>query len=489
MSLNTWYTVAAGDTLSKIAANFGIGDWHEIYNHEKNADFRKKRPDPDKIYPGDTIWIPGPDSERIKTTTGAKTTFQVTVEKLEVLEIAFDGQIDIYYVRFDQKSTDYSPENIPAGKTYLHINPPTVYPKLGDPHWKWDEASGKVAKNWPAVFVRDDAAKKHAFKRTLSVTLKKAVASDGELYVYAEGADFKVAEQKVTFAKGVAKSIKFEFSALPQKVGKYSQTAIQWYFRTEPAAEAQKGPETKHTIFIVDDKPKKANLRGYDYFLFEVCDWGCTWAQGKSGYRDVLAAIWSQFSPVKANHATGLIYWKDSMEKGVEPHQAMDLAIRSQDDPLAPDCNAASCVVFAHVLINCLSLHGIEAAEIRIELTADSKKDFIRNGRQYYGCRFNSKTTKAQGTLTAPPAWVNHWIVDVGDVMNQWNIFDPSYGIAPYLSSVPIYLNEVDVVKYEEAGVRDFECIDMVTAKPENLGRDPNPVELPHLQGTTLWRP
>ncbi len=52
------YKIVTGDTLTAIAAKFKIPDWHTIYNDSWNADFRKLRPDPNKIQPGDVINIP-----------------------------------------------------------------------------------------------------------------------------------------------------------------------------------------------------------------------------------------------------------------------------------------------------------------------------------------------------------------------------------------------------------------------------------------------
>lgn len=54
----TPYTVKAGDTLSAIASRHGMR-WQDIYNHPDNAAFRAKRPNPNVIYPGDVIMIPG----------------------------------------------------------------------------------------------------------------------------------------------------------------------------------------------------------------------------------------------------------------------------------------------------------------------------------------------------------------------------------------------------------------------------------------------
>lgn len=53
------YTVVKGDNLTFIARRFGVKHWRDLYNHPKNAEFRHKRPNPNLIYPGDQLFIPG----------------------------------------------------------------------------------------------------------------------------------------------------------------------------------------------------------------------------------------------------------------------------------------------------------------------------------------------------------------------------------------------------------------------------------------------
>ena len=56
--MSTTYTVRPGDTLTKIARDHGFANWRTIYNAPENASFRAKRPNPDRIFPGDVIVIP-----------------------------------------------------------------------------------------------------------------------------------------------------------------------------------------------------------------------------------------------------------------------------------------------------------------------------------------------------------------------------------------------------------------------------------------------
>jgi N-acetylmuramoyl-L-alanine amidase len=58
MSKGEIYTIAAGDCLSGIAWMRGFGRWQTIYEAPENEKFRKKRPNPNVIYPGDELVIP-----------------------------------------------------------------------------------------------------------------------------------------------------------------------------------------------------------------------------------------------------------------------------------------------------------------------------------------------------------------------------------------------------------------------------------------------
>lgn len=52
------HTVSQGECLSSIAKQYGFADWRTIYNHGSNAEFRRLRPNPNCIYPGDQVFIP-----------------------------------------------------------------------------------------------------------------------------------------------------------------------------------------------------------------------------------------------------------------------------------------------------------------------------------------------------------------------------------------------------------------------------------------------
>lgn len=70
------YTVKQGDCLSSIAQKYGLF-WKKVYEHPKNADFRKKRPNPNIIYPGDVVFVPDKEEKKESGATGKRHRFRV----------------------------------------------------------------------------------------------------------------------------------------------------------------------------------------------------------------------------------------------------------------------------------------------------------------------------------------------------------------------------------------------------------------------------
>ncbi|MFC2172584.1 LysM peptidoglycan-binding domain-containing protein [Acidobacteriota bacterium] len=81
------HIVKKGDTLWRIAKKYNFTHWKTIYNHGKNAEFRQKRPNPNRIYPGDEIHIP--DKEPKEQNGETDKTHKFKVELPRVLQIAF----------------------------------------------------------------------------------------------------------------------------------------------------------------------------------------------------------------------------------------------------------------------------------------------------------------------------------------------------------------------------------------------------------------
>lgn len=81
------HIVKQGECLSLIAAAHDFVDWRIIYNDAANAEFRKKRPNPHILFPGDEIIIPDRDTKPVDRETDKKHRFVLKTprRKLNVL--------------------------------------------------------------------------------------------------------------------------------------------------------------------------------------------------------------------------------------------------------------------------------------------------------------------------------------------------------------------------------------------------------------------
>jgi LysM repeat protein len=75
------HVVVPGECLSSIAARYGLSDYREIYDLEANASYRKLRPDPHVILPGDQLVIPDTEPMTKPLATGKRHTITVQIPK------------------------------------------------------------------------------------------------------------------------------------------------------------------------------------------------------------------------------------------------------------------------------------------------------------------------------------------------------------------------------------------------------------------------
>ena len=51
------HVVEQGECLSSLTQLYGFSDYRQIYYHPNNSELRRKRPNPNVLYPGDEVFI------------------------------------------------------------------------------------------------------------------------------------------------------------------------------------------------------------------------------------------------------------------------------------------------------------------------------------------------------------------------------------------------------------------------------------------------
>ena len=75
------HVVKQGECLTRIAARYGFGDYRVIYDHPANTEFKRKRPNPNLIFPEDRVVIPGTQTKTHSRQTGSVHEFVVEVSR------------------------------------------------------------------------------------------------------------------------------------------------------------------------------------------------------------------------------------------------------------------------------------------------------------------------------------------------------------------------------------------------------------------------
>jgi N-acetylmuramoyl-L-alanine amidase len=88
--MSSSHTVKQGEHLSGIAQNYGFRNYEVIWNHPNNADLKKKRVNPNVLYPGDVLYIPDKVQKSHPVPTTAVHVFKVTVPTLKLSVIVRD---------------------------------------------------------------------------------------------------------------------------------------------------------------------------------------------------------------------------------------------------------------------------------------------------------------------------------------------------------------------------------------------------------------
>jgi len=73
----TTHIVKAGENLARIAKQYKIANWRDLYHHPDNSALRQLRPDPNMLFQGDQIIIPQQQQQKATIRTGAKHRFEI----------------------------------------------------------------------------------------------------------------------------------------------------------------------------------------------------------------------------------------------------------------------------------------------------------------------------------------------------------------------------------------------------------------------------
>jgi N-acetylmuramoyl-L-alanine amidase len=90
----TVHTVRQGECLSSIARQYGFKDWQVLYDDPANAELKKRRPNPNLLYPGDLVAIPEPKPMTAQKPTGDwhDITLEREQARLKVQLMGLDGK-------------------------------------------------------------------------------------------------------------------------------------------------------------------------------------------------------------------------------------------------------------------------------------------------------------------------------------------------------------------------------------------------------------
>jgi hypothetical protein len=86
-----WHTVRQGESLPSIAARYGFVDWSILYEHGKNADFRRQRPDPHVLFPGDQLFIPSKEQRYVEAATEQTHRFRLK-RQMELIRLVMEDE-------------------------------------------------------------------------------------------------------------------------------------------------------------------------------------------------------------------------------------------------------------------------------------------------------------------------------------------------------------------------------------------------------------
>ncbi|WP_426750340.1 hypothetical protein [Myxococcus sp. Y35] len=424
-----------------------------------------------------------------------------------------------------------------------NLLPPQAFPANGEPHWRPADNSplGRIRRlvetSWPVAYVRTGSSTptpppwlRVEFKASPATSSGK-MSKPGSRWMRAveyraHGIGLYTPPVLVHFDESGKGEADFPLVGIPSTVTMLSGLELTWEQAESGREFTPMEKRTKHTLFIVDAVPKPGRFYMHAYqggALLDALHFGCTWADGMAGAPQVLAAIWRQFVGTPDPHPSGLGYWLTTNPLPEDEFfRAARLRRLALSTPQAGQKINASCTSFAQLFINCLAVHGIESAEVKVfpavSTAYSAKARFEYNGKDYVlGPTFLvPPTAPAQGNrnlqrVDSP----HHWVVCVREG-NQWRLYETSFGLGPFaLKQAPGFTEPTDgspnfaphrqtfvpkkdhefiaPAAYEQATVLGYMCTFFDPREPANVltqipsGNDDFQPKRPYLLARVLW--
>ncbi|AKQ67932.1 hypothetical protein A176_004844 [Myxococcus hansupus] len=422
--------------------------------------------------------------------------------------------------------------------------PPYAFPDGNDPHWKpavinpYLKSLNRPPVSWPVAYVRSGALEPQA-PPMLSVTLKARpkkssdkLPSSSRRWVRAvvaqgPGTCLWVRDTEVEFNADGDCTAEFPLDGIPSTVTLLSGVEFTWEVAESGCEYAAVERQSKHTFFIVDAKPTagRYNIKAYKGgALLDALYFACTWAEGKAGSAEVIKAIWSRFVGTPDPHPSNMGYW---LTVNPLPEDDFFRCMRERREKLKQDPSGnfkvnSSCSAFAQLFINCIAMHGIECAEVKVAPaigTATSTNTRFEYADEEYvlGKTFLvPPTAPAQGNVklerTDSP---HHWMVCVREETG-WRLYETSFGLGPYgLKQAPGFVEPdsnaenlaphaqrfeptvshkfIAPAAYEHATVRGYMCPYFYKPEQEGTlthvpsGNNDDKPKRPYLLAEVLW--
>jgi len=244
------HIVRRGESLARIARTYGVDGWRTIYEHDRNEDFRNRRPDPNRIQPGDQVWVPVTEANAWPD-VGSGRRHRVRIRRihmaLESLEFRNSYEMHDNYLHPDG-ACPYLP-----GKANL--------PEWARADWSWSTSGTPFAtpewgggRSAPVCLQRGTRIEATAVVE-LKMSANKPIK--GRLLAHEtteDRRDLYLRSERVTLDSGTHSVVMKAKSRLPAWPEQIDDRQLKWTFKTSKG-DIQLGTTGPHTVFTVFNSP------------------------------------------------------------------------------------------------------------------------------------------------------------------------------------------------------------------------------------------